>query len=64
MVNCENCRWRKDLVKFQRADDGAIIKTYQDGYACLGYSCDDLVAWFTGISDISTFCDMYTPKEE
>lgn len=64
MENCENCRWRKDLVMYQKADDGIITKTYLDGYACLGYFCDSMVAWIYDFPEHATSCKMFTPKEE
>lgn len=49
---------------YQKADDGIITKTYLDGYACLGYSCDSMVAWIYDFPEHATSCKMFTPKEE
>lgn len=61
MKTCDNCRWRRDLVKLEYMD-GRYVKTYQEGFACLGLSCDDEQIWICGMSGMS-FCEMFTPKE-
>lgn len=63
MENCEHCRWRKDLVKFDYSK-GGCIHTRQEGYACLGTDFDGEVVWMVGVSEFNARCEMFTPKEE
>lgn len=62
MENCENCRWRKDLVKFDYSK-GGCIHTRQSGYACLGLADEGEVAWLIGVSEFREHCEMFVPKE-
>ena len=61
--NCEHCRWRKDLVKFDYSK-GGCIHTRQEGYACLGLSYEGEVVWMIGVSEYNGMCEMFKPKEE
>ena len=61
--NCEHCRWRKDLVKFDYSK-GGCIHTRQEGYACTALEYENEVVWMVGNSEKTGMCEMFQSKEE
>ena len=58
---CVNCKYRKDLVKFDYSQ-GGCIHTKMDGFVCLLFINEGQVEWMYGTGDYG-LCECFTPKD-
>lgn len=58
---CDNCKLKKDLVKFDYSQGGCIHTDY-DGFACLGFAYEGIVSHMVGCDPSTSMCEAFIPR--
>ena len=59
---CDTCRLQKKLIKYDYSQGGCIHADCE-GFACMGFASEGIIAHMVGCPIESDKCEMYSPKD-